>query len=131
MRRRASPFSLTELIVALAILGMGMTFLVQLYQQANTMARTGRHLTLSALLAQQKMEEAFLMRSRPVTLPHVDEGQGTGPYAGYQWRREITDSADDGEQLMEVHVAVSWKIQGRSRSYDVRSRLRKGGSGTL
>jgi len=120
-----APFSLTELLVAFAILGMVMSFLVQVLGASNDLGQTSKHLTLAPLLAQQKIEEVFIAAAGSRALPGSDTGRGDGTFAPYRWERELTRRPDTKTSLVDIHVTVHWRERGRERRYKLVSSLRR------
>ncbi len=107
MCREARYFSLIEILVAMAILGMALAFLGRLAIQGSRISRNNQDLTQAALLAQEKMEEIFLLADSLPLAPGSQSSWGQGVWSSYQWKREISlpDPARPG--LFELDISVS------------------------
>ena len=77
--RPAGGFTLLEVMIALAILGIGLVMVMQLFAGALRLSRVDRGLTEAVLVAQQKMEELVLM-------DELEDGyEESGEDEGYSW----------------------------------------------
>ncbi|MBT3379322.1 MAG: prepilin-type N-terminal cleavage/methylation domain-containing protein [Lentisphaerae bacterium] len=130
MRNRSSNlFSLIELLVALAILGLGLAFLVQALGHAGAMRRVGRSLTIVPSLAQEKVEEALLACAEGGALPKAVQGRGSGPATGLTWRRTLTPRAVSGGAVVDIQVTVHWREGKRERTYVLQTSSRPSWTG--
>jgi type II secretory pathway pseudopilin PulG len=114
MLRKSRHFLLVEILVAMAILGMGLAFLGQLAIQGSRIGRNNQALTQSALLAQEKMEEVFLLAdSSPLTLG-TQSGGGQSSQSSYQWKRTISQHDPARPGLFGIKVTVAYSANAAS-----------------
>lgn len=142
-RFRLRPgFTLLEVMIALAILAIGLVTVMQLFAGALRLSRVDKGLTEAVLLAQQKMDELILMTN-------LEDGfEDSGDEEGYYWTMRAVrlysgDEAapdDDSEQngqtaefvqqiaeddaivpvyLYKLSVSVKWRFgdSDREREY--------------
>ena len=115
-------FTLLEIMVALAIIGIAMVALLSLGNRSIGVHDRLQHLTQATLLAQQKMSESELEARRGGVAQLVDgEGVFTEPFADYRWRIEIISTPLPAVQ--QVTVTVLWGDEDRNEGVDVTSFL--------
>jgi len=111
-RSRRAGFSLIEVMVAMAILGVGLLAIAGAQLHAMQGGRSGRHTSTASLLAQAKMEE--LQRARWTSIPA----------AAWQTTPVNVQVDDGGGAQVEQAYNVSWRITdlvlGQTRALDVR-----------
>jgi type II secretory pathway pseudopilin PulG len=114
MTRVCKRFLLVEVLVALGILGMGLAFLGRIGVQGARITRNNHRLTQGVLLAQEKMEEVFLLAEAMPLSVGVQAGEFDDSASGLLWRRSVSayDAARPG--LFSVTVAVSRSQAGAS-----------------
>ncbi|MHB8222559.1 MAG: type II secretion system minor pseudopilin GspI [Desulfurivibrionaceae bacterium] len=115
-------FTLLEIMIALAIIGIAMIALLSLGNRSIEVHSRLQHLTTATLLAQQKMAQSELeARSNGGT--KLADGVGTfaEPFAGYRWRIGISTTALPAVQM--VTVTVFWGKEERNESVDITSFL--------
>ncbi|MBI2300891.1 MAG: type II secretion system minor pseudopilin GspI [Armatimonadetes bacterium] len=112
--RRGSGFSLLELVVAIAILAIGMVGALQAVTQGLNVSGEARDRTVGIELAEQKLAERLLQGDLDAGR---EEGDFGDDYARYRWVLD-TDSTDtDG--LLRLHITVSWKAGVREHAVDL------------
>ncbi|NOR50197.1 MAG: type II secretion system minor pseudopilin GspI [Desulfuromonadales bacterium] len=115
-------FTLLEIMVALAIIGIAMVALLSLGNRSIGVHDRLQHLTQATLLAQQKMSESELEARRGGVSQLVDgEGVFTEPFADYRWRIEIISTPLPAVQ--QVTITVLWGDEDRNEGVDVTSFL--------
>lgn len=117
-------FTLLEVMVALAILSIGLLVMIELIAWALRSASTSQEHTQAVFLARQKMEELLLD-------PSLKEGALEGEFnGGYRWSVQVVEkglreirSPQEGRwtRLMELRVKVAWPSRGRERSLQLTS----------
>lgn len=118
IRESARGFTLLEVIIAIAILGVAFGLSVELLASGVRSARAAEDYTQAVLLARQKMAE--------VTGAQALEGSmGQGDFGGgFQWTSEIQPLAQEENlpaQLYQVRVRVSWPGRRGEKSLDLYS----------
>jgi prepilin-type N-terminal cleavage/methylation domain-containing protein len=102
-------FTLIEVMVALAILTIGLTGIYRLQSQTILMSATARFYSLAPLLAQAKLAEI----DRTPQAIHGDESGEFGPdYPGYTWRLSTEQVALDllankPYQMLRIDLTVA------------------------
>ena len=110
MRPGKNGFTLLETMVALAILGLSIMAMLQLFSGAADSARRVRAQTEAMALAQSHMEllltEAEADRANRGTL----EGTFQGPF--HRYRYEVVRIRLTDRNLMEIRLRVIWSDPG-------------------
>ncbi len=111
-------FTLLEVMVALAILGMGLVLVMQLFAGGLRSVKVSEEYTMALLYARQKMEEAVFYENQ-------EGGAGSGVIEGpdYTWETEVlphplSDEEDDRYANVQAHVLkvrVKWPGLGRQK----------------
>jgi general secretion pathway protein I len=113
-------FTLIEVVVAMAILGIGMTVILELFSGSLRLLRTSGEYTKAVNYARVKMEEITVK-------PTVNEGIEEGEFDGaYRWQVDVkrvdilparieTDFRPPVE-LFQVKLIVLWKSGTKERS---------------
>jgi type II secretory pathway pseudopilin PulG len=121
--KRLRPFTLTEVLASLVLLGLGMALLAQAMAGGSMLGRRGKDLTLAALLAQSKMEEALALAPTAVPEQLTGQGQGGDAFAGFAWERQASVHSDR-PGLCQVNVTVTWKERRHERRLVLSSAVR-------
>ena len=112
-RRGAAGFTLLEIIVAFAILALGLTYLIGTLSGASRQLRQGGDAGRAALHAQSVLDQYASTLSKPAFADGaLDEGR-------YRWRMEALPWKDpqaasgqpvdpNGARLLRVEVEVEW-----------------------
>ena len=104
--RRA--FTLLEVIIALAILAVGLTVLVSSQGQAVLMTRETDNIRVATLLAQEKMNEAMLrVEADGFTNQDIDEDGDFADFGDEDFRGQQSSELDMGEALKDFHWAYT------------------------
>ena len=115
MRRRTQSqgFTLLEIVVAMAILGIGLVVIIELFSGGLRLARLSQEYTMASGYARMKMEEISLAKS-------LEEGIQQGEFdPSYRWQVEVkkVDLLPQGKEtsyqppvaLYRVRINVLWK----------------------
>ena len=119
-------FLLIEVVVALAILGVGLTVIIELFSGGLRLARASMEYTKAVNYARMKMEEITVK-------PAVEEGtqEGESEDRAFRWQVGVKKvdllSLDKGVdykppiELFQVKIDVFWKSGAKERSMRVES----------
>jgi len=117
---------LIEVVVALAILGVGLTVIIELFSGGLRLARTSMEYTKAVNYARIKMEEIAVK-------PAVEEGtqEGESDDKAFRWQVGVKkvdllsiDKSIDYKppvELFQVKIDVFWKSGSKERSTSVES----------
>ncbi len=104
-------FTLFEVVVAIAVLGIGIAMVMQLFSGGLRSGRASQDYTLGVILAREKMEETLI---EPV--------EGSGEFDnGYRWQADVASygSSEEDLNLLEIKVRVSWPDSNKERSVEL------------
>ena len=126
----ANGFTLLEVMVALAILGVGIVSVLELFAGGLRLGVKASRYTLAAIYAQNVMNRLF-------TQPSLDDGEERGDLpGGYAWRARVQEIHPDDDHarfqpnrqnqmdlfhLKEIEVNVRWVEGGGEQNLVVRS----------
>lgn len=102
--RRNQGFTLAEIIIALAVLGVVVGFGFQAISSAYITSRIAGDITLLTLVTQTRMEE--LLTQNPV--PGDSAGACLHPYQDFQWKATVT------RELYRYQIRL--EVTGREQS---------------
>ena len=121
---RSRGFTLIEVVVAMAILSIGLTVIIELFAGGLRLARTSMEYTKAVNYARMKMEEIGIKRT-------MEEGSEEGEFDdAFRWQTETRridlvpgDHGPDFRppaELYQVKVNVFWKsgTRGRTTSFE-------------
>jgi general secretion pathway protein I len=119
-RRFGKGFTLIEAVIALAILGVGLTVIIELFSGGLRLARTSVEYTKAVNYARLKMEEIAIK-------PKIEEGMEEGEFdPTYRWQVEVKKvdllSVEKDRdfrppvEYFQVRVNVLWKSGSKERS---------------
>jgi general secretion pathway protein I len=104
--RRATGFTLLEVLVALAIIAFAVVGLLGLHARNIQMIARDQNLTRATLLARELISQIQFQVSTG-GLQGLGDSQGTFEgYPGYRWEREVISTGLD--EMREVLVRVIW-----------------------
>jgi general secretion pathway protein I len=120
MRGENRGFTLLEVVVAMAILGIALTIIIELFGGGLRLGRTSEEYTRAAGFARMKLEEISLSKS-------LGEGIEEGEFApDYRWQVEVkkVDLLPPGTEtsyqppvaLYSVRIQVLWKSGSREKT---------------
>ena len=112
-QRKSDGFSLIEVLVALAILGIAIVSLMQLFSSSLRTTKKSGDYTIALIHARSLMDEAYATQS-------IDDIEGSFDFDdGYTATREVTEisTAEEDEEktpfkLYEITVTVKWPPNG-------------------
>jgi general secretion pathway protein I len=118
-------FTLIEVIVALAILGIGLTVIIELFSGGLRLARISEEYSKGVNYARSKMEEVMIQ-------PALEEGTEEGEFDDtYRWavgieKVNLLPQRTDIEfnppvELFLIKINVQWKSGSKTRSTSVES----------
>jgi prepilin-type N-terminal cleavage/methylation domain-containing protein len=115
----SAGFTLLEIMVAVAILGIAMTTIH--YGQAQALRAQARtqNVTLATMKAMEKMDEVLTVgRFELPAVGSSEEGVFEAPYDFLRWTLTVEENEILPEMIKDVHLTVSWDTEpeGRSRS---------------
>lgn len=121
--RRDAGFTLLEVLVAFAIAAAALTALTQGALGGLQSVRVAGHVQEAVSRARSRL--AVLGRGVPLA-PGEQEGDDGG---GFRWRQRVTPAGDPlpgapgaaRPMLLDVSVAVSWRLDGRLREVELRT----------
>jgi len=133
----SAGFTLVEVLLAMAILGLCMTGLLTAVSQSLSIARKARiYDTARNLIARVELEQPLLLEEE------IEEGTEDGDFEGgpegYRWQRTIelaeTGSEETGlfseeQELFKVTTRVIWERRGRDEFEEVTTYLYRPGQG--
>ena len=102
--RRESGFTLIELMVAMTILGLGLTVVLEVISGGTTLGHKVHRTSEAILLADWKINQVQIEGFPPID---VREGAFDAPYDDYTWVTDVRPTDDDN--LRELHVRVQWR----------------------
>jgi general secretion pathway protein I len=114
-------FTLLEVMVAVAILGIAMTTIH--YGQAQSLRAQARtqNVTLATMKAMEKMDEVVTVgRFELPGIGSSEEGVFDPPYEFLHWILRVEENAILPEMIKDIHLTVWWDTEpeGRGRSSD-------------
>jgi len=111
--------TLLEVIVAMAILAIGITGVLRAFSMGMLTCKAAESYSVAAMFAQQVASE--LERT-----PELAAGQESGDFGkdwpGYRWEADIRDTT--GADLKRVRITVLWDVGKRSRHLEMLTLLR-------
>ncbi len=111
-------FTLLEIMVAVAILGIAMTTIH--YGQAQSLRAQARtqNVTLATMMAMQKMDEVLTVgRFELPSVGSSEEGVFEPPYEFLHWSLRVEENEFLPQMIRDIYLTVSWDTdpEGRSR----------------
>lgn len=107
---RNEGFSLLEVLVALTIISTALVAVFRLQAQSLDLQAEAKFYTVAEQLAQGRLDGILAQNQLRIGTETGDFGQ---EFSGYTYRTEITSSATEG--LNRVQVSVFSELAGRSR----------------
>ena len=111
LRNERGGFTLLEVMVAVAILGMVLVTLIGLKNRSMQDVMLADHITTATLLAKRKMNESLVTAGTRTVMEKEDEGEfPEEEYKVYTWKQSISQLQPmENVRVTEVRVAVLWK----------------------
>ena len=111
--KSAKGFMLLEVLIAIAVIGLGLTMMVTIFRQSNEMGRKGQDFFVATLLGQKKMEEIIQRGYKDIlsggnnsfgeAVDFREDGETVKPK--YGWTHEVVLKE---EGLLSLRVRVLW-----------------------
>lgn len=122
LRRRDRGFTLLEVLVAMSIIAIAMTAVLNSQSQSISLASEAKFSTTAALLARGKMAETEWANRLDLTSDSGDFGED---FPGYTWEVTVEDVGMDlpenvSNHLKQMNITVSWGEEGVYR-YQLRA----------
>ncbi len=109
--RRRAGFTLAEVLVSLALVGVLLPTTVAGISLAMRLGSTARHRTEAAMLARSKLDEMLVEGQWQSGNMYGDFGE---QWPGYSWQMNVADW--EGATCREVTITVHWMSGGREHS---------------
>jgi general secretion pathway protein I len=124
-RKFCRGFTLIEVVVALAILGVGLAVIIELFSGGLRLGRTSEEYTKATNYARMKMEEIASQKN-------IEEGMGEGEFDdAFHWQVNVKkidilpiEKNPDFKppvELFQVKVNILWKSGSKERSTTIES----------
>ena len=104
-QNKANGFTLIEVLLAMALLAIGLVAVFQSQSQSISMSTDSRFMTTAALLAQSKMVE---VEAGSTLANHTEDGDFGSDYSQYIWHLEVGDT--QLPQFKKIEVTVTNKL---------------------
>ena len=109
-------FGLIEVMIALVLFGIGISFAMRTIPESNVATTRGRNITKASNLAQQKVEELMA-----IAIDHADLNAGThsdsqNPIDLHFTRNWIVTDNSPVQDMKEVDVTVTWQTASMDSS---------------
>ena len=116
-------FTLLEVMVAVAILGMVLVTLIGLQNRGMEDVMLADHITTATLLAKRKMNENLVTAGTRTIVQQEDEGEfPEEEFKDYTWKQSISQLQPmENVKITEVRVAVLWKEGERQEMVELLS----------
>lgn len=116
-------FTLLEVMVAVAILGMVLVTLIGLQNRGMEDVMLADHITTATLLAKRKMNENLVTAGTRTAMQQEDEGEfPEEEFKEYSWKQSISMLQPlENVRITEVRVAVLWKEGERQEMVELLS----------
>jgi general secretion pathway protein I len=116
-------FTLLEVMVAVAILGMVLVTLIGLQNRGMEDVMLADHITTATLLAKRKMNDNLVAAVTRAIGQKEDEGEfPEEEFKDYTWKQSISQLQPlENVKVTEVRVAVFWKEGGRQEMVELLS----------
>ncbi len=115
-------FTLIEVVIALALMGIALIVLIELFSGALRLGKTAHEYSRAASWARLKLEEIILR-------PNLQEGREEGEIAaGYQWQSEIKKTeiwqerfgeASGPGELYQIKIRLHWKSGLKEKNFEL------------
>ncbi len=114
--RRQAGFTLLEVIIALAILGVAFALSMELLAAGVRSAKASENYTQAVLLARQKLAEV-------AATPNLEGSADTGEFGGgFRWSSKIQPLPQEEDlpaRLFQVRVRVTWPGRQGEKALDL------------
>jgi general secretion pathway protein I len=120
---QSKGFTLLEVMVAVAILGMVLVTLIGVKNRSMQDVMLGDHITTATLLATRKMNENLVTAGTRTIFQKEDEGDfPEEEFKDYTWKESVSQLQPlENVRITEVRVAVLWKEGERQEMVELLS----------
>lgn len=112
-RKNTHGLTLLEVLLAIAILGVGAAVLLTAAARCMSVVSRARHYSTAQRLIHRVGAE------NPLSRGMIDTGRASGTFSdepAYRWERELTESEqEEREGLFTLRTRVSWSDRGQDR----------------
>jgi hypothetical protein len=105
--------TLVEVILAIAILGLGIAGMVAAAAKCLAVARQARNYE-TAREALARVELKYPVELEEKIMDAADSGTLDRPYDGYSWRREVEEVGLEEDTLFKITTTIAWSDSGRN-----------------
>ncbi|MBI3990641.1 MAG: type II secretion system protein [Candidatus Omnitrophica bacterium] len=119
---RNKGFTLLEVAVTLAILATALVIILGQVARGIKMSADAKFLSISTILAQQKMSDIEISGYPPVSNKKGDFG---AEYPGFSWETEVTEP-DAASGIREATVTVQWGEMTYQKEFRLKNYFFKG-----
>lgn len=119
--------TLIEVMVAIAIMGIGLVMVMQLFSGGLRAGGLSRDYTEAVIHARDRLEDLFIEREAGASID--PSGSASGNAGRYRWHAEVTPHGESavspgsaegtGPKLLQIKVKVSWPEAGRERTVEL------------
>jgi len=120
-QRHRQGLTLLELVIATAILAIGLVGIVEVYSRGIRAAGESEGMMIASLIARQKLAEFDEM---PELEPDSEDGDVSEPYETYSWQTEV-DEVPDREYLYRIRIVITWNERDQPRELEFETILFK------
>lgn len=99
--------TLVEVILALAILGIGLSVMIQSVSRCLAVVHKTRNYETARYLLQRLEVEHPLGLEQPIAAG-MEEGRFDEPYETFSWQREIMFAVSETDPVFQVHTRIMW-----------------------
>lgn len=110
----ASGFTLLEIMISIAVLGVGLTLMTTIFKQNNEINKKGQDFVIAVIAGQKKMEELIQkgyndlsdqskLADKLKPIEFIENGEIVNPK--YRWLFDVTQQEKD---LLKLKVQVLW-----------------------
>jgi len=111
IRNRQAGFTLIEIMISLAVLGIALTVLLGLRNRDIALSAYSGHMTEATLLARQRISEVTFAGFPDLGTREGDFGE---EHPNYTWKEEVKQTPYD--VVRELNLDVLWMEGGRQES---------------
>ncbi|MBU0995645.1 MAG: prepilin-type N-terminal cleavage/methylation domain-containing protein [Proteobacteria bacterium] len=112
-QQAGSGFTLFEVLVAIAIIGIVFTSVFKLHGQTIAMSYSSRFYTIAPMLCQKKLSD---IEREDLTIPLNDTGDFGEEFPGYVWHATVdsveSEALDESFELARIDVTVALESEG-------------------
>ena len=123
-RRDRQGMTLIEVLLALAILGLGLAVLIESTARCLGVARKAKNFEAARYLL-NRVELEHPLDTGDALAAGVEEGVFDPPYENFSWSRTIVPAGLDDEPLFEVYTRITWADDRRESTEETATMVYK------